>query len=210
MSSAGVPGGLMPRVRGSREGASPGAAGRSRGTESGSHRGSAGSGLPPLELKDLTRLIQRASGFPEALAALKNGRAATIDGAWGSAAGLVSAALGLHAPTTLVIVLAHVGDVDDFRDDVTVFAGITPEVFPAWEKLPREQDASDEVFGKRLRVISRLAGAMPPRLIVTSIQALLQPVPRREVLVRMSRRIGVGDNLPVEELASWLLERGMV
>src|SRR5271165_4063160 len=165
---------------------------------------------PALEFKDLTRQIQRASGFPEALAALKNGRAATIDGAWGSAAGLVSAALGLHAPTTLVIVLAHISDVDDFRDDVAVFAGITPEVFPAWEKLPREQDASDEVFGKRLRVISRLAGAMPPRLIVTSIQALLQPVPRREVLVRMSRRIGVGDSLPVEELASWLLERGMM
>ena len=163
-----------------------------------------------VDFKDLTRQIQRAADFPEALAALKNGRAATIDGAWGSAAGLVSAALGLHAPTTLVIVLAHISDVDDFRDDTAVFAGITPEIFPAWEKLPREQDASDEVFGKRLRVISRLAGASPPRLVVTSIQSLLQPVPRREVLVRMSRRIGVGDNLPVEELASWLLERGMV
>ena len=77
-------------------------------------------------LKDLTRLIQRAPGFPEVLAALKNGRSATIDGAWGSAAALAAAALGLHAPTTLVIVLAHVGDVDDFRDDVATFAGITP------------------------------------------------------------------------------------
>ena len=74
-------------------------------------------------LKDLTRQIQRAPGFPEVLAALKNGRSATIDGAWGSAAALASAALGLHAPTTLVIVLAHVGDVDDFRDDVATFAG---------------------------------------------------------------------------------------
>ena len=162
-----------------------------------------------LELKDLTRLIQRASGFPESLAALKNGRAATIDGAWGSAAGLVTAALGLHAPTTLVIVLAHMGDVDDFRDDVAVFSGITPEVFPAWERLPREQDATDEVSGKRLRVVNRLAGAMPPRLIVTSIQALLQPVPKREVLLRMTRRIAVGDTLSLDELASWLMERGM-
>ena len=164
---------------------------------------------PAVEFKDLTRQIQRAQGFPEALAALKNGRAATIDGAWGSAAGLVSAALGFHAPTSLVVVMAHMGDVDDFRDDMAVFAGITPEILPAWEKLPREQDPTDEVFGKRLRVISRMAGAMPPRLVVTSIQALLQPVPRREVLVQMSRRICVGDNLPVEELAAWLLDRGM-
>ena len=86
---------------------------------------------PPRELKDLTRLIQRGPGFPEILAALKNGRSGTIDGAWGSACPLASAGLGLHAPKTLVIVLAHVGDVDDFRDDVATFAGVMPEVFPA-------------------------------------------------------------------------------
>src|SRR5271163_2480860 len=95
------------------------------------------------ELKDLTREIQRAPGFGEIVAALKNGRSATVDGGWGSASALLAAALGLHAPSTLVIVLAHVGDVDDFRDDVAAFAGITPEVFPAWEKLPRELNAAD-------------------------------------------------------------------
>ncbi len=53
---------------------------------------------PVGSLKDLTRLVQRSPGFPEVLAALKNGRSGTIDGAWGSAAPLVSAALGLHRP----------------------------------------------------------------------------------------------------------------
>ena len=85
------------------------------------------------------------------LAALKNGRSATLDGAWGSASALAAAALALHAPTSLVILLAHVGDVDDFRDDVATFAGIVPEVFPAWEKPPRELNAVDEVFGRRMR-----------------------------------------------------------
>ncbi|APW59956.1 transcription-repair coupling factor [Paludisphaera borealis] len=167
---------------------------------------------PPAasELKDLTRSIQTASGFPEVIAALKNGQAATIDGAWGSASGLVSAALALHAPTTLIIVLAHVGDVDDYRDDVAVFSGITPEVLPAWDKLPREQDATDEVFGNRLRVVGRLAGGLPPRVVVTSMQALLQPVPRPDVLRRMSRRLEVGDAVAIDELGSWLMERGMV
>ena len=131
-------------------------------------------------LKDLTRLIQCAPGFPELLASLKNSRSATIDGAWGSAAALSCAALGLHAPTTLVIVLAHVGDVDDFRDDVATFAGITPEVFPAWDKLPRELNASDEVFGRRLRVLKQLRGPNPPRLIVAPFQAMFQPVPPRK------------------------------
>src|SRR4051794_24305855 len=98
-------------------------------------------GAAVRELKDLTRLIQRAPGFPEVLAALKNGHSGTIDGAWGSAGPLATAALGLHAPQTLVVVLAHVGDVDDFRDDVATFAGVVPEVFPAWDRLPREASA---------------------------------------------------------------------
>ncbi|ODT97617.1 MAG: transcription-repair coupling factor, partial [Planctomycetes bacterium SCN 63-9] len=165
---------------------------------------------PPVgNLKDLTRLIQRASGFPEVLAALKNGRSATIDGAWGSAAALTSAALGLHAPTTLVVVIAHVGDLDDFRDDVEGFAGIAPELFPAWERLPRELEATDEIFGKRLRVIKRLAGPNPPKLIVAPFQALLQPVPRPEIVDQLSRRLSVGEDCPIEELMDWLSRGGM-
>src|SRR4051794_23366604 len=165
---------------------------------------------PARELKELTRLIQKAPGFPEVLAALKNGRSATIDGAWGSAGPLTAAGLGLHAPRTLVIVLAHVGDVDDFRDDVATFAGVAPEVFPAWEKLPREAGPGDEVFGRRLRVVRALRGSEPPRFVVAPIQAFLQPVPTAEVLARSSRRLKVGDCVPVEELTAWLLEKGML
>jgi transcription-repair coupling factor (superfamily II helicase) len=170
----------------------------------------AADGAPVRSLKDLTRIIQQAPGFPEIIAALRNGRSATVDGAWGSASALAAAALGLHAPATLLIVLAHVGDVDDFRDDVGNFAGVVPEIFPAWEKLPREQSAADEVFGRRMRVLRKLAGPNPPRYVVSSFQALLQPVPKPEVLARMSRVVGVRDIVPVEELTAWLLERGMV
>jgi transcription-repair coupling factor (superfamily II helicase) len=160
-------------------------------------------------LKDLTREIQRAPGFAEILAALKNGRSATVDGGWGSAAALVAAALGLHAPSTLVILLAHVGDVDDFRDDVATFAGTVPEVFPAWEKLPRELSATDEVFGRRMRVLKKLGGPSPPKLVVAPFQATLQPVPNPEALARMSRTVALGDLVPVESVTAWLLERGM-
>jgi transcription-repair coupling factor (superfamily II helicase) len=160
-------------------------------------------------LKNLARVVQRAKGFPGIVAALKNGRSATVDGAWGSAAALVAAALGQHAPATLVVLLAHVGDVDDFRDDVATFAGIVPEVFPAWEKLPRELSASDEVFGRRMRVLKHLQASNPPRIVVAPFQAMLQPVPRPQALARMSRIVSVGDSIPVEELTGWLLDRGM-
>ena len=164
---------------------------------------------PVRELRDLTRVIQRAPGFPEMLAALKKGHSGTLDGAWGSAGPLAASALGLHAPACLVIVLAHVGDVDDFRDDVATFAGLTPEIFPAWERAPGDWAASDEVHGRRLRVVKRLAGPVPPRLIVTTLQAVMQPVPTPAALERTSRTVRVGDEVPVEGLTAWLADRGM-
>jgi transcription-repair coupling factor (superfamily II helicase) len=163
------------------------------------------------ELKDLTRLVPRAPGFPEILAALKNGRGATLDGAWGSAAPLATAALGLHAPSTLLVVLAHVGDLDDFAEDIATFAGGRPEVLPAWDRLPRESTATagDEVLGRRIRVVKRLASPLPPKFVVAPLQALLQPVPKPEVLERTSRTLRVGDTVAIEDLTAWLVERGM-
>ena len=166
--------------------------------------------LPARTLHDLTRIIQRAPGFGEVVAALKNGRSATIDGGWGSAAALAAAALALHAPRTLLIVMAHVADVDDFRDDLATFSGLTPEVFPAWDRLPRELQAVDEVFGRRMRALKRLAADEPTRVVVAPMQAMLQPVPGPETLARSSRRLAVGDSAPIEVLAAWLVDRGMV
>ena len=166
---------------------------------------------PARELKDLTRLVQRAPGFAEVLAALKNGHSATLDGAWGSAGPLAAAALALHAPATIVIAMAHVGDVDDFRDDLATFSGITPEVFPAWDRSPRETAAAgaggDEVYGRRLRVVKRLSGPLPPRVVVAPFQALMQPVPTPEALAIASRTVRVGDIAPIEDFTGWLVGR---
>ena len=161
-----------------------------------------------LGLKELTRLVQRAEGFPEILAALKNRHSATVDGAWGSAGPLAAAALALHAPSTLVVVLAHVGDVDDFRDDLATFSGLNPEVFPAREAATKDV-ANDEVFGRRLRVVKRLPTALAPRVIVASFQALMQPVPTPTAIAKMSRTVRVGDAAPIEELTAWLAAGGM-
>ncbi|MBM4071558.1 MAG: transcription-repair coupling factor [Planctomycetes bacterium] len=46
----------------------------------------------------------------------------------------------------------------------------------------------------------------PPRFIVTTIQALLQPVPDRGQLAGQRRRLRVGDVVDIEELSRWLVE----
>ncbi len=92
---------------------------------------------------------------------------------------------------------------------MATFAGIVPDVFPAWEKPPRELTAVDEVFGRRMRVLRRLSSSSPPRLVVAPFQATLQPVPKPEALARMARTVAVGQVVPVEGLTAWMVERGM-
>ncbi len=83
--------------------------------------------LPDLEtLKDVTRLVQSVEGFHPIVAALQHGRGAVVDGAWGSSAALVTAALGRHAPRTLLVVIAHPRDLDTWADDLHRFAGAQP------------------------------------------------------------------------------------
>ncbi|MCY2962416.1 MAG: DEAD/DEAH box helicase, partial [Planctomycetota bacterium] len=48
----------------------------------------------------------------------------------------------------------------------------------------------------------------PKRIVVTSIAALLQPVPDRAELERATRTLKVGDTLEPEDLVRWLIDRG--
>ncbi|WP_152052942.1 transcription-repair coupling factor [Tautonia marina] len=162
----------------------------------------------PRALTDLTRLIQTADGFPEVLAALKNNRGATIDGAWGSAAPLAAAALSWHTPKTLLVAIPHVGDVDDFADDLSTFSSLPVAVLPAWEKPPSQANPGDETLARRLRIARQLLDD-PPRILAASFQALMQPVPTPEALARASRTLRVGETIPVEDLIGWFVERGM-
>jgi transcription-repair coupling factor (superfamily II helicase) len=159
-------------------------------------------------LKDLTRLIQTVEGFHPLISALKNGHGGTLDGAWGSSGALASAALGLHAPTTLLVVLAHARDLDGWTNDLESFAGIRPVVFPAWDALPSDAGAIDEVSRQRLQLLKNLVAGEVPRLLVTTIRALIQPVPDRTQLNQGRRKLAVGDVMAPEDLAGWLVDHG--
>src|SRR4029077_2803027 len=100
-------------------------------------------------------------------------------GAWNSSAPLVTAALARHAPATLLIVLAHSRDADAWSEDLAGFAASQPVLFPAWDALPTAETVLDEVAGQRLRILKLLESENPPRIVVTTLPALLQPVPDR-------------------------------
>jgi transcription-repair coupling factor (superfamily II helicase) len=154
-------------------------------------------------LKDLATQLEGAEGFRPLLDALKRNHSGTVDGAWGSSAALAVAALANHVPRTLLVVLAHPRDLDGWEADLAGFTGKQPDTFPA-----ADGSADDEAAGQRLRLLRRLEAESPPRVVLTTIQALIQPVPDRAHFVDTRRVLRTGDACDPEELASWLVAHG--
>lgn len=163
-----------------------------------------------ITLRELAALLPRQESFEAVVASMKRGQAGAIDGAWGSSAGLVVAALAqqIESGKPLVVVLPRMHDVDEFADDVFNFLGETPLVFPAWESWPREATATDAVWGARLRALRVIGSDTPPRVIVTCGPALMQPVPSRGEIAASTRTFKVGESVDVDELLRWMIERG--
>jgi transcription-repair coupling factor (superfamily II helicase) len=138
---------------------------------------------------------------------------ASVEGLWGSSAPALAAAFLPDCPSTLLYVVAHIDSVDGARDDWRLFADTDPPVFPAWEALPTESDVSDEILSERLRVLKDLHAAKrgtdrPPRVLVTTIQALMQPVPSPRHLEENTLELVVGREYSLPEIRRWLADRG--
>lgn len=162
----------------------------------------------PQELTALVSLLEGTPGFDGLVSALKAGNSGTIDGAWGSASALTSATLSKRCSGTLLVVLPRQADLDDYADDMEAFLGEAPSIFPAWDTLPSEHDVTDSVFGKRLRILRQFQGGEWPKLVVTTIAALLQPTPSRAEIQAGTRTVSIGDELDQEDFQQWLIDRG--
>ncbi len=136
-------------------------------------------------------------------------------GLWGSSAALTAARVTDKLKRPMLFVTAHLEDADDARDDIEFFLGRDCEIFPAWEALPGEGAASGEIDAERLRLCARLRhrprnGDTGSLVIVTPIQALMQPVPTNEVVAANTLHLAVGTSADVspQSLVSWAIERG--
>lgn len=167
-------------------------------------------------------------GFADVVASLQAGHGGTLGGVWGSSRALVAAALARECPGPLVVITPHPGEIDGLARDLALFTELPIAEFPAWESEPGERVVHDEIYGERMRVLkglsiadfgSRIADSTAqsairnprseiPRILVTSIQSLLQPVPGRDVLAEATREIRVGATLDEQEFTKWLVARG--
>src|SRR5437868_8913749 len=107
-------------------------------------------------LRELPKILLETEGFSPLLDELKRGRSVTVDGAWGSSAGLVAATLAQQAHPTFVVVLPHPGQLDSWVEDLANFAGERPIVFPAAENDAGDRDGVDDLARQRLRLLRQL------------------------------------------------------
>ena len=102
----------------------------------------------------------------------------------------------------VLFVTAHHDDADEtvamFRD-----MGIEVELFPALES-----EVAKELVAARFAVLEHLSQSSSPRIIVTSIAALMQMAPPKEEVSTIVRRIKKGDQSSLVGLQEWLVEAG--
>jgi transcription-repair coupling factor (superfamily II helicase) len=145
-------------------------------------------------------------------------------GLWGSAARLVAARMANGSSRLHLFVTAHAEQADDSRDDLEFFLGRPCGLFPAWEALPGEGAASNEIEAERLRVCSSLMSRDPqvartsaqdeargsPHILVAPIAALMQPVPAPATLKQntLTLRTGMRSARAIDNLVGWAVDRG--
>lgn len=172
-------------------------------------------------IADLATRLLAAPALREAVAGMSDAGGVTVDGAWGSSSALVIAALSHVAPGPVVAILPRERELDDFAADVASFgiAGAAPAdgesgerrfpaILPSWPSLPRELSISDPILGSRLRVVRGFESGASSSVVIATIQGLLQPVPTRSQRVVASRMLKVGEDLDLDDMAAWLVERG--
>ncbi|TWU29713.1 transcription-repair coupling factor [Bythopirellula polymerisocia] len=169
------------------------------------------------ELHPLADQLEQHRGFAEVLASLSAGHGGTLGGVWGSSCALVAAAIERQSPQSLVVVLPHTRDIDSFCDDVALFTSARVEQLPAWETDAGERVLNDDIYGGRLRILKSLISQKDnsldptdrrPRIIVTAIQSLMQPVPSEAAIAAATRQLAVGDTVDTAELTRWLAAEG--
>ncbi len=163
----------------------------------------------PPSLTDLPARLATLPGWAPLRTALKQNQAGGIDGAWGSSSALAVAALAGEASASVLLVVPNLTDVGPWAEDLATF-GQRPAIFPAYESWPPVEKAGKIApeTGQRLRVLQNLAGATAPKLVIAPFAAVLQSVPLRDELAKRGRRVKVGQSLPPDELAEWLLTAG--
>ena len=167
--------------------------------------------------RNLLKALQDAPTFLALKECVSRGESGTASGLWGSFHAYLIAALAEECRLPILYVAPSIEDAEDAYGDLSLFRGGRKglRLFPAFETLPTEEAlVSHEIFGQRLHLLQELVSPKAankgagPAIIITCIQALLQPTPSKDELQKGTLELKVGQRHNMEYVASWLVDRG--
>ncbi len=165
-------------------------------------------------MQDLVSRLGTHRRYLELESAIREGDDCYAEGLWGSAAPLLIAALAMRVQRTVLCIVPHVEQADEFVEDISLFAPDLPLLFPPRESLDDEQAPDADILSRRLAVLKDLAirrtSARPKagRVVVAPVQAALQLTPSPATMEENALSLSEGTVRPPEEITAWLAEHG--
>ncbi len=127
-----------------------------------------------------------------------------IEGLWDTPKALLLSRLLERSNKHVVVLTSDSRLLDNFA-----FFGHEVMEFPAWETLPHEGiPPSPDVVGERYKVLQEIQESKKPRIICTTLQALLQKLLSPERLKALYLPLAVGSKLPFADLPEHLVLMG--
>src|SRR5258708_22129491 len=85
--------------------------------------------------------------------------------------------------------------------------------FPAWDCLPYDRVSPNaEIVSRRVDTLTRLADAEGKtgfrRIVLTTVNALVQRIPPRELFRGRVLSVAVGERIPLDRLVAFLRQNG--
>ncbi|MGQ9563048.1 MAG: transcription-repair coupling factor [Thermogutta sp.] len=159
-------------------------------------------------LGSITARLQAHREFSKIIDHVRSGQGGQVDGVVGAGSALFAAAVAEHAPSRLLVLLPDARSANEFCDDLRLFSEKTITYFPRLERLQGGLAPDDEIAGDRLKILRSLSCGDGPRVIVSSIDALVQAVPVPSDVRRSVITLRIGDTLEVLHLLKTLSEWG--
>ncbi len=161
-------------------------------------------------LRELASLLQADDAWRRAMHRFGQTSPVALDNVWGALRMLAAAALHHERSGLLLLVASSNREMEGLAEDWALFSETPLLRFPAWSNEAKGSAWREVEFGQRLQTVKRLSQSPETSSIVVlaSIQGLLQPTIHGDAVRRVSRELGVGDEINPDELKQWLTLSG--
>lgn len=171
----------------------------------------------------LIRSLSQYAPFVDAASALRSGQSISLDGAVGSSAALVAAALLRYSAKPLLVVAESETAAENIAEDAETFLqdqNTKVLYFPPLNDIVNDMKTDtetdrllDPAMGERIGILKQLLfrsdqSSLPPLMIAASLRAVQQHVPPPQTLKARTQTFAVNDRVDLEQLRRELADGG--